>query len=476
MQEQKKMRLGWRTTAGLIAATAALVAAGPALAQRPEIDGFADLTERLSPAVVNIRTSVDIKGGLPTFPPGSPLERFNEYLGDTPRTESSLGSGFVIDPEGVIVTNNHVIEDADAIEVAFPDGRTLDASVVGRDPATDLAVLRVRSDTPLPFVPFGDSDAARVGDWVIAIGNPFGLGQTLTVGVISARNRDIQSGSYDDFIQTDASINRGNSGGPLFNLDGEVIGVNSAILSPSGGSVGIGFSIPSQLTMTIVDQLLEYGETRRGWLGVNIQRVTPEIAETFGLDRARGAMVIRVSEDSPAEAAGLEPGDLILTFDGQEVADDRYFTRMVAETEIDREVAIEYMRKDQVMVATVKIARLEETGEGSLVEDEGPPQTEGSVTTSLGLTFAPLDLEARRRYGAPDDVQGVLVTYVQPGTDAAGKVRVGDVIEEIAFEKADNPTTAGELAEAAAGEGKPVLLLINRGGSLEFVSVRPVTE
>jgi serine protease Do len=456
---------------GLLSA-AALVA--PALAQRPLLEGFADLSDRLSPAVVNIRTSQNIQGGLPTFPPGSPLERFNEYLGGAPRMESSLGSGFVIDPEGVVVTNNHVIEGADSIEVAFPDGRTFDARVVGRDPATDLAVLRVSSDAPLPHVPFGDSDAARVGDWVVAIGNPFGLGQTLTVGVISARNRDIRSGSYDDFIQTDAAINRGNSGGPLFNLEGEVIGVNSAILSPTGGSVGIGFSIPSQLAVSIVDQLLSYGETRRGWLGVNIQRVSPEIAETYGLPAARGAIVIRVTEDSPAETAGLEPGDLILSYDGRDVTDDRYLTRMVADTEIGRRVAIEYLRERELMIATVAIERLQESGEDAAFESEGPPEAAGSFNTSLGITVAPLDLEARRRYGAPEDAEGVLVTYVEPGSDAAGKVRVGDVIEEIAWERVTSPAGAAELAQTAADEGRPVLLLINRGGQLVFESVRPV--
>jgi serine protease Do len=462
-----------------LGAAAAALFAGAALgagaaAQPAQLaEGFADLSDRLSPAVVNIRTSQNISGGLPTFPPGSPLERFNDYLGGAPRMESSLGSGFVIDPEGVIVTNNHVIEGADAIEVAFQDGRTLEATIVGTDPATDLAVLRVSSAETLPYVSFGDSDAARVGDWVVAIGNPFGLGQTLTVGVISARNRDIQSGQYDDFIQTDASINRGNSGGPLFNLDGEVIGVNSAILSPSGGSVGIGFSIPAQLATTIVDQLLEYGETRRGWLGASVQRVTPEIAETYGLDGSRGAIVIRVTEDSPAAAAGLAPGDLIVSFDGQEVRDDRYFTRMVAETEIGREVAVEYIREGEVKIAMVTIERREETGEALTLSPEGPPEAPGSAETVLGVTVAPLDDATRRTYVVADDAKGVVVTFVQSGTDAAGKLRVGDVIEEIAWESVASPTAAAEAAQAAAEQGKPVLLTINRGGNIVIEAIRP---
>jgi serine protease Do len=453
---------------------AACVSVAAAAQQHAPAEGFADLSERLSPAVVNIRTSQNISGGLPTFPPGSPLERFNDYLGGAPRTESSLGSGFVIDPSGIIVTNNHVIEDADAVEVSFPDGRTIEANIVGRDPATDLAVLKVVGDHVLPAVPWGDSDAARVGDWVVAIGNPFGLGQTLTVGVISARNRDIQAGNYDDFIQTDAAINRGNSGGPLFNLDGEVIGVNSAILSPSGGSVGIGFSIPSSLAISIVDQLLEFGETRRGWLGANVQAVDPELAEAYGLDHPYGAVIRRVDEDGPAADAGLEQGDLILSFDGQEVTNDRTLTRMVADAEVGGEVAVEYKRRDQTHIAMVTIERREGNDPNAIVAEEAPPQEAGSVTTVLGIVLAPLDEEARRRHGIVEDAKGVLVTYIQPGSDAVGKVRVGDVIEEIAWEPATSPQDAADLAEAAAENagGKPILVIVNRGGQILVKSVR----
>jgi len=457
----------------VLAGLAASIAPSPAFAARAPVEGFADLSERLSPAVVNIRTSSNVDGGLPTFPPGSPLERFNEYLGGAPRTESSLGSGFVIDPEGIIVTNNHVIEGADAIEVVFQDGLTLDATVIGRDPATDLAVLRVSAGHDLPHVNFGDSDAARVGDWVVAIGNPFGLGNTLTVGVISARNRDISSGAYDDFIQTDASINRGNSGGPLFNLDGDVIGVNSAILSPSGGSVGIGFSIPSDLARTIVDQLMNFGETRRGWLGVGIQRVTSDLAESYGIGAARGAIVVRVTEGSPADEAGLEPGDLILSYNGQIVPDDRVLTRRVAETEVGREVAIEFLREDERRIVMVEIDRLDEGAASAAVRAEPPAASEGAVNTALGLTLAPLDAAARRRYGIADDAKGVIVTFVDAASDAASKVRVGDVIEEVAWESVATPQDASELADAAGEGGKPVLLLINRGGQLVFESVRP---
>ena len=466
---------GGRAGVGSIAAAcAALTMAATATAQpaTAPAEGFADLSDRLSPAVVNIRTSQNVAGGLPTFPPGSPLERFNEYLGGAPRTESSLGSGFVITTDGLIVTNNHVIEDADVVEVAFQDGRNLEAAIVGRDPATDLAVLRVVGDHELPSVPWGDSDAARVGDWVVAIGNPFGLGQTLTVGVISARNRDIQSGSYDDFIQTDAAINRGNSGGPLFNLDGEVIGVNSAILSPTGGSVGIGFSIPSELAVSIVNQILEFGETRRGWLGVAVQRVTPAVAESFGLESAQGAIVSRVTDDSPAADAGLEQGDLILSFDGVEVTDDRALTRMAADAEVGREVTVEYRRADARRIAMVTIERLEEEGVTALASD-APPTDAGSVATALGLTLAPLNEDTRRRHRVANEVDGVVVVYVEPGSDAVGKVRVGDVIEEIAWERVTTPVDAAELADAASAEDKPILLLINRDGQLIFESVRP---
>ena len=280
-------------------------------------EGFAELAEALSPSVVNIsavqRMTED--EALPTFPPGSPLERFNDLLGDGPRIANSLGSGFVIDADGIVVTNNHVIDEADEVEVTFPDGRTFPAEIVGRDPATDLAVLRIQADETFQAVPWGDSDAARVGDWVVAIGNPFGFGGSLTAGVISARGREI-GGRYDDYLQTDVAINQGNSGGPLFNMDGEVVGVNTAIFTPTGASVGISFSIPSNIAVTVVDQLLEYGETRRGWVGINVQPVTSDMARALGLPGPRGAIVSRVEEGGPAEAGGLRPGDVILAFNG----------------------------------------------------------------------------------------------------------------------------------------------------------------
>lgn len=445
----------------------------PAAAQAPS-DGFAELVERLSPAVVNIRTRESVGGGLPPFPPGSPLERFNEYLHGPSRSTSSLGSGFVIDPQGVIVTNNHVIENADEIEIAFADGLTLNAELVGRDPATDLAVLRVSHSQRLPFVRFGDSDGARVGDWVVAIGNPFGLGNSVSVGVVSARNRDIQSGQYDDFIQTDAAINQGNSGGPLFNLRGDVIGVNSAILSPSGGSVGIGFSIPSNLATTVVDQLLAYGETRRGWLGVRIQEVTAAIAESYALDSPRGALVSSVTADSPAERAGLRPGDLILSFDGRDIDNDRQLTRLAAEAPVGETVTVEFLRQRQRFAVEITIERLEEEGFGvNTGELPEPPADAQAVPTVLGVTVAPLTETLIRRYRIDSGAAGVVITYVDPDSDAAGKVRAGDVIEEVSWEAVSDPNQAAERARVAAQDGLPVLVLINRDGELIFSSIRP---
>ncbi|MCG8441378.1 MAG: Do family serine endopeptidase [Caulobacterales bacterium] len=454
-----------------LAAALALAPQGARAQFAPE-SGFADLVERLSPAVVNIRTRQRIDEAMPAFPPGSALERFNEYFSGPQRTESSLGSGFVIDAEGVLVTNNHVIEEADDIEVAFPDGLVLNAQVVGRDPATDLAVLRVRTEETLPAVPFGDSDSARVGEWVVAIGNPFGLGNSVSVGVVSARNRDIHAGRYDDFIQTDAAINRGNSGGPLFNMDGEVIGVNSAIFSPTGGSVGVGFSIPADLALSVVGQILEHGETRRGWLGVSIQEITPEIAESYGLDTVTGTLVRRVTEDSPAERAGLQQGDLILTYGGQEIADERTLTRLVAETLIGETVEIAFVRDGERLTTDAVIERLEEGETDAPAEGGSGEAVAGSAETVIGVTVAPLTDGARREHRIGPDVEGVLVVAVEPASDAYGKIQEGDVIEEVAFERVSTPADAAARAEAEAATGKPVLLVVNRDGDLIFHSIR----
>lgn len=460
-----------------LASLAALLITAPLSAQPRE--GFADLADQLSPAVVNISAAQRMRqqGSMPTFPPGSPLERFNDLLGDNPRVANSLGSGFIIDPSGLVVTNNHVIDEADEVEVVFTDGRTLPADIVGVDPATDLAVLRIRGGSGrFPSVRFGDSDATRVGDWVIAIGNPFGLGGSLTAGVISARGREI-GGRYDDYLQTDVAINRGNSGGPLFNMDGEVVGVNTAIFSPTGASVGISFSIPSNIAAPIIRQLSEFGETRRGWLGVNVQAVTADMAEALGLSAPRGAIVSRVDPDGPAFTAGLERGDLILAFNGEAVPDDRRLPRMVADTAIGTRVDVDILRRGEPMTLRVEVARLAESeaaparpvGADEDITPQGP-----SARTVFGLTLAPITDALRRVHRLHPDARGLVVTAVEPGSDAAGKVRVGDVVEEIAWTQVSSVEEAREIARAAAGaSGSPVLFSLNRQGQYILQSLRP---
>src|SRR5579862_2353755 len=348
----------------------------PSAAARGAPDGFADLAERLLPAVVNISTTQTVKSEPQSntstpererLPQGSPFDEFfkdffdhNSQLGDRPelrsRKETSLGSGFVIDPAGYVVTNNHVIADADQITVILHDNTNLKATVVGRDTKTDVAVLKVAADKPLPVAGWGDSDKARVGDWVLAIGNPFGLGGSVTAGILSARQRDINSGPYDDFLQTDAAINRGNSGGPMFNMDGQVIGINTAIYSPSGGSIGIGFAIPSNLAKEVVDELIREPDhaVHRGWLGVRIQTVTDEIADSLGLDKAKGALVASVNDKGPAQLGGIQPGDVILTFNGKPVEDMRHLPRLVAETPVDKMVPVAIWRKRKEVMLQVK--------------------------------------------------------------------------------------------------------------------------
>jgi serine protease Do len=450
-----------------------LAAAGAASGQPAQ--GFADLNDRLSPAVVNIATAqrVGAADGLPVFPPGSPLERFNDMLGEGPRMARSLGSGFIIDGDGLVVTNNHVIEDADAVEVVLQDGRVLPAVVIGRDPATDLAVLRVEAGEVLPHVAFGDSDAARVGDWVVAIGNPFGLGGSLTVGVISARGRDI-GGQYDDYLQSDVSINRGNSGGPLFNLDGEVIGVNTAIFSPTGASVGISFSVPSAVARPVIAQLIEYGETRRGWLGVNVQPVTPDMARAMGLSSARGAVVTRIDPEGPAAGTGLQAGDVILAIGGRAVADDRRLTRIVAETEPGARVRLEVFRRGESLTLNVEIARLRERAAAvrpGLREGGEATPAERPSASLFGLTLAPMSDALRRQYRLHPDAEGLVVTAVDASSDAAGKVRVGDVLEEIAWMRVESLDQAREVADAARASG-PVLVTLNRQGQYLLQTLR----
>jgi serine protease Do len=477
---------------------AALVATPlPALA-RPAPDSFADLAARLLPSVVNISTTQTVKtasgdqgeSDLPQFPPGSPFEQFfhnflernlpkGEHPDLLPRKATSLGSGFIIDAAGYIATNNHVIADADEITVILHDNTNLKAKVVGRDTKTDIALLKVKTDKPLVAVSWGDSDVARVGDWVLAIGNPFGLGGSVTAGIISARQRDINSGPYDDFLQTDAPINRGNSGGPMFNMDGQVIGINTAIYSPSGGSIGIGFAIPSALAKEVIGELKNEADhtVHRGWLGVRIQAVTDEIAESLGLNRARGALVASVSDKGPAQNAGIQPGDVILDFDGKDVGDMRRLPRLVAETPVDKRVPVALWRKRGLTTVQVKVGRLEESDEQQAAVQpptKKPPPSAGALIKALGMTLSGITPELKDKYSLGDDAKGVVVVDVAKDSTAADKgFHPGDVIMEAAQEEVKNPQDLAAKVEAAKKSGrKSILLLVERQGDLRFVALR----
>jgi serine protease Do len=461
------------------------VAVPPSIAARPQ--GYADLAERLLPMVVNISTSQTLRrrpdpneAPAPQAPQGSPLDDFfKDFMdrGNRPRRVQSLGSGFVIDPAGYVVTNNHVIEGADEITVILSDMTSLPATLVGRDEKTDLALLKVNSKQPLAVAKFGDSDKARVGDLVMAIGDPFGLGGTVTTGIVSARNRDINSGPYDDFIQTDAPINRGNSGGPLFNMDGEVIGINSAIYSPTGGSVGIGFSIPANAAKNVIAQLRSTGKIQRGWLGVRIQQVSADIAETMGLDKPRGALIAGMNDGGPASKAGIQNGDVVLTFDGRPVADERALPRMVADAPIGKTVNIEVLRKGQRKTMPITVQRLVED-EKVASADKAAPAKPGApkppVTVNLGMSLAPVSPESRRRFRLDAKVQGVVVTEVDADSPAGQKnIKPGDVITEVAQQKVVSPDEVSAKLDAERKAGhKVVLLQVSRGGELTFIGVR----
>lgn len=447
---------------------------------------IADLSDELQHSVVNISTSQKVKTTLRDrmrrqIPKGSPFEKFfKEYYGDkAPENRSqrvsSLGSGFVIDPTGLIVTNNHVIKDADEIFVNFVDGSKLKVQrVLGVDEKTDLALLKVTPKTPLKAVKFGSSKKARVGDWVMAIGNPFGLGGTVTVGIVSAKNRDINSGPYDEFIQTDAAINRGNSGGPLFNMQGEVIGVNTAIISPSGGSIGIGFSVPSDTVINVIDQLEKYGETRRGWLGVLIQKVTPDIAKGFGLEKPRGALVARVTEGGPAEKAGFKVSDIIIEFDGHLVKSSRGLPKIVALTPVDKDVEVKVIREGAETVLSVKIARLEEAEKKNAAlkrYDDGPVDTTVKV---LGMTLSGMTEELRRKYRLSPKTKGVVVTKVAPGSKAAQKgMRPGFVIIEVMHQPVYTPQDVLKRMEDVKSSNREfAIMFVSRGnGEAGFVAL-----
>jgi serine protease Do len=485
-------------TAAFLLAVPAAIVTGPAIA-RPAPDGFADLAAKLLPSVVNISTTQTLKnagGGeqdapdMPQFPPGSPFEKFfhdflehgipkSDHPDLGPRKATSLGSGFIIDPAGYIVTNNHVIADADQITVILHDNTNLKATVVGRDTKTDIALLRVKTGKPLPATVWGNSDVARVGDWVLAIGNPFGLGGSVTAGILSARQRDINSGPYDDFLQTDAPINRGNSGGPMFNMDGQVIGINTAIYSPSGGSIGIGFAIPSALAKEVVVELKDEADhtVHRGWLGVRIQAVTDEIAESLGLVKARGALVASLSDKGPAQAAGIQPGDVILKFDGKDVDDMRQLPRLVAETPVNKAVAVVLWRKRAETTVQVKIAKLDESDQQVATAQDAPKKaarSETGVIKTLGLTLSGITPDLKDKFSLGDDAKGVVVVDVAKDSSAADRgVHPGDLIMEAAQEEVKNPQDlSAKIDEAKKSGRKSILLLVERQGDLHFVALR----
>lgn len=469
-----QLRVMWVT--GL--AVLLLVAQSIAAQARPE--SFADLAQKVSPAVVNITTSTVVAGrtgpqGI--VPKGSPFEDFfREFQdrngeGDKPRRTSALGSGFVISEDGFVVTNNHVIDGADEIMIEFFSGEELAAKVIGTDPKTDIALLKVESDDPLPFVSFGDSDTARVGDWVLAMGNPLGQGFSISAGIVSARNRAL-SGSYDDYIQTDAAINRGNSGGPLFNMDGDVVGVNTAILSPNGGSIGIGFSMASNVVTRVVAQLKEFGETRRGWLGVRIQNVSEDMVEAIeGLDSTAGAMVTDVPE-GPAMEAGILAGDVILSFDGKKVEDVRGLVRQVGNTDVGKAVRVIVLRDGSQKTLKVTLGR-RETAE-STGDDVEPGQAPDPVEKDiLGLTVTPLTDAMRSELGAAEGTTGLVVTGVDETSAAYEKgLRAGDILTEASQQKiASVSDLEDRISEAQEAGRKSLLLLVRRGGEPRFVAL-----
>ncbi len=478
------MRLVLGAFLAALTALAVALSAMPARAQSGALPNFADLVDQVGDSVVNITTSSVVAGraggAQPQVPDGSPLEDFfNDFLDrqgpdGAPRRSQALGSGFVISEDGYLVTNNHVIEGADEIMIEFRNGTELPAELIGTDPTTDIALLKVESDVPLPFVEFGVSADHRVGEWVMVMGNPLGQGFSVSVGVISAFGRSLQ-GSYDDFIQTDAAINQGNSGGPLFNLEGEVIGVNTAILSPTGGSIGIGFAMSSDVVTNVVAQLREFGETRRGWLGVRIQDVDASMAEAMGLEEARGAMVTDVPT-GPALDGGVEVGDVILSFDGQEIEDTRELVRIVGESNVGETVRVLVFRDGATETLRVTLGRRETAeGVGGATAPNGNEPTPDVAPTSeiLGMTLAPLTDEMRQELGAQNVTGGLVIQQLDPVSDAAEMgLRVGDIITEVTQQPVTTVEDFQTLLQSARDAGQQsILLLIRRDGNPRFMAL-----
>ena len=442
-------------------------------------NSFADLVEKLSPAVVNITTTAvvpDREQFNPMVPRGSPFEDFfRDFMEKQPgdqqpkrqRRGTALGSGFIISSDGLLVTNNHVIENADEIKIEMLNGDTLEAKVLGTDPKTDIALLKVESKSELPFVEFGNSDKSRVGDWVLAIGNPLGQGFSVSAGIISARGRDLQ-GPYDDFIQTDAAINRGNSGGPLFNTDGKVIGVNTAILSPNGGSIGIGFSMSSVVVKKVVNQLRDFGETRRGWLGVRIQNLNSEVAEALGLESTDGALVTDVP-DGPAKEAGIKSGDVIIEFDGVTINDSSSLVKVVGDSDVGKDVSVLIWRDGNKKKVTVTLGRLETVQ----ISDERNQRRTNKVNQYAGMSFTDLNDEIRKRFDLSDDTIGVVVIGINDDSPAAARgILAGDIIQKVDQVDIQNSTQILKLIEEAKNKNKSsILFLIKRGSNVRFIAI-----
>lgn len=472
-----------------------LLAGSPAIAQsEAPAAGFADLVEKLSPAVVNISTTQKVKSGgvqmfgfpqLPNTPEFQPFQQFFDRFGQMQphggqpieREMTSLGSGFIIDAEGYVITNNHVIEDADEITVTLPNNDKYKAKIIGRDKKTDLALLKIETKKPqnFPFVPLGNSDAMRVGDWVVAIGNPYGLGGTVTKGIISARQRSINAGPFDDFLQTDAPINRGNSGGPLFNLQGEVIGINSAIYSPNGGSIGIGFAIPTELAKPIIAQLKQYGRTHRGWLGVKIQEVSDEMADSLGMKTPMGALVLEVSPDGPAAKAGIQSGDVIIKFGDKDISAMRHLPRIVAESKIGSKTSITYWRKGKEMNATITVGELDED-EAESAETTTDKPSDGKqkgVETFLGMDLTPLNDTLRNELKLGKAVNGVVIVGIDNDSPALRRgLRRGDVLAAANNEPLPNVATMKKIFTAAKSAGRNfVMVKIIRANALIFITL-----
>ncbi len=439
---------------------ASLGFSGEAGAQFPS---FADLAEKLTPSVVNISSF-------------SQSETENGE-GNTPLSES-LGSGFIIDGNGYIITNNHVVDKAESISITLSDNTKTEARVIGKDPKTDLALIKIETKRPLNAVKFGDSDKIRVGDWVLAIGNPFGLGSSVTAGIVSAKSRDIESGPYDSFIQTDASINQGNSGGPMFNLQGEVIGISSAIFSTTGASQGVGFAIPANLAGWVISQLKEHGEVKRGWIGIKIQPNTPEIADSLGISANQGVVVSGVTEQGPAQKAGLQAGDIVLSFNRQPIDNTKNLSRLIAETKIGTPAPIEIWRSGQKQTLTVPIELMPEETPLSAAKETASDAAEtpdnGKSLNIIGFTVKEISPELAERYKLAPSTSGVVVTDILPNSDASRKgIKIGDIIVKI-----DKRNIIGESAfheyvnDARRENNRPVLLAIQGQEALHFVAVK----